>query len=285
MTLRSLEVFLAVTETGSMRAAAEKLFISQPSVSGVVADLEREYGVHLFERLGKRLYITPEGKKLSSYARRMLSLNDEIDRQMGSIEDDTPLRIGATVTVGTCLISRLICGLSGAAPYVLVNNTNKIEQQLLANQLDIALVEGTVQSDELLATPVIQDELQLICAATHPLATQKSISLKRLAQERLIMREHGSGTRRTLDELFAAESLPCCIGWECNNTQAILNAVESGLGVAILSPRLLPVGSALVAVPIAGHRTRRSFSLVIHKDKFVTAKLQAFIDLCKAWEP
>lgn len=70
MTLRSLEVFLAVVEGGSMRAAAERLYISQPSVSGVVADLEDEYGVRLFERLGKKLCITQEGEQLAGYARR-----------------------------------------------------------------------------------------------------------------------------------------------------------------------------------------------------------------------
>ena len=102
MTLRAMEVFLAVVDTGSMRAAAETLYISQPSVSGVIADLEKEYGVRLFERLGKKLYITPEGETLAGYARRMLSLREEADRRMGSLADDTPLRIGATVTVGAC---------------------------------------------------------------------------------------------------------------------------------------------------------------------------------------
>ena len=284
MTLRGLEVFLAVVESGSMRAAAEQLYISQPSVSGVVADLEEEFGVRLFERMGKRLFITQEGEQLASYARRMLSLNREIFRQMRTSSRRMPLRIGASVTVGSSVMPQLVQKLEGTPPYVFVGNTGVVEQKLLRNELDVALVEGRVKSEDLLVTPVIRDRLALVCTAEHPFAARESVRLSDLSRERLILREPESGTRQVLDLEFQRAGVPMRVGWECTNSQAILNAVRLGLGVALLSPRLLREGDGLVAVPIEDDPAQRWFSLVIHKDKYVRPPLQAFLDLCKSFK-
>lgn len=284
MTLRTMEVFLAVVDTGSMRAAAEKLFISQPSVSGVIADLESQYGIRLFERLGKKLYITPQGETLAGYARRMLSLSEEIDRRMGSIEDNTPLRIGATVTVGACVIGRILRQLDGPPARVMCNNTRVIEQQLLLSRLDAALVEGSVRSRDLLVRPVIRDQLMLICRRDSALASRPAVALDALSREPLLLRERGSDARTTLEKAFEERGLRVEAAWECNNTQAILNAVRQGFGVALLSPCLLDDGDgSLTAVPVSDCDLSRWFSLVIHRDKFISARLQAFLDLCSNW--
>lgn len=280
MTLRSLEIFLTVVERGTMHGAAEKLYISQPSVSGAVAELEREYGVRLFERLGKKLYITQEGKKLAGYARRMLILSRELERQMGAAGEEAPLRVGATVTVGTCLIGRILRRTGEASARVLVGNTPMMERLLLCNDLDAAIVEGQVQSEDLIVTPVIRDELRLICRHDHFLASRALVGLKDLADQPLILRESGSVTRKTLDRLFAAAGVPMKIAWECNNTQAILNAVEDGFGVSLLSPRLLKNETALCAVPVA-ENTERWFSLAVHKDKFISGRLRNFMERCQ----
>ena len=281
MTLRSLEVFLAVVEGGSMRAAAEQLYISQPSVSGVVGDLEEEFQVRLFERLGKKLYLTPEGRELAAYAQRMLALQREMQRHMGGLADELPLRVGASVTVGSSVISELMDRVKGPQPYVFVGNTGMIEQKLLRNELDAGLVEGHVESGDLSVEPLIRDELMLICRRDHPLAGRCAVDLSTLSRERLILREPESGVRRTVDREFQAAGLPMHIGWECNNSQAILRAVAAGCGVAILSPRLLPPHGDLTAVPISCPAMVRYFSLVVHKDKFLRPALRAFLEICR----
>ena len=286
MTLRAMEVFLAVVDTGSMRAAAETLYISQPSVSGVIADLEKEYGVRLFERLGKKLYITPEGETLAGYARRMLSLREEADRRMGNLADDTPLRIGATVTVGACVIGDLLRRLPGPPARVLCNNTRVIEQQLLTNRLDAALVEGRVRSRDLRATPVIRDCLLLICRQDSAFAGRAGVPLAEIAAAPLLLRERGSDTRAALDRVFEERGLRAQVAWECNNTQAILNAVRQGFGVALLSPCLLRgQGEGLAAVPVSDCDFTRWFSVAVHRDKFIGERLRAFLDLCAQWQP
>ena len=284
MTLRNLEVFLAVVETGSMRSAAERLYISQPSVSGVVSDLESEYHIRLFERLGKKLFITPEGERLAGYARRMLALNAELERQMRTAEAESPLRVGATVTVGASVMPELLQQLDGAPPYVFVGNTGMIEQKLLRNELDAALVEGRPQSEDLVVTPVIRDRLMLICPADHPMAKQASVRIEELDGVPLVMREPESGTRHVLDQEFADAGAAMHLAWECNNTQALLEAVRSGFGVAILSPRLLRGVDGLTAVPIESKQMERWFSLMLHKDKFLRPRLQEFLNLCRIYK-
>ncbi len=283
VTLRAMEVFLQVVRTGSMRGAAEKLFISQPSVSGVIADLEREYGVRLFERLGKKLYITAQGETLAEYARRMLALSEEMDRKMGGLGDGAPLRIGASVTVGACVLGEILKRLEGPPARVTCDNTRIIERQLLLSRLDAALVEGRITSPDLSVTPVIRDVLMLICRGDSPLAARTCVPLEEIARHPLLMREKGSATRAALDSLFEARGLRLEPQWECNNTQALLGAVAQGFGVALLSPRLIGPQDGLKAVPVSGCDLSRWFSLVVHKDKFITARLRAFCDLCAAW--
>ena len=286
MTLRTMEVFLKVVDTGSMRAAADALYISQPSVSGAIAELEREYGVRLFERLGKKLYITPEGETLAGYARRLLALREEIDRRMGRLAEDTPLRVGASVTVGACVIGEILRFFPGPPVHVLCNNTRVIEQQLLTNQLDAALVEGRVRSRDLRAAPVFRDELMLICRADSPFAARPSVPLREIAAAPLLLRERGSDTRAELERAFDARGLRANVSWECNNTQAILNAVRGGFGAALLSPLLLRgQGADLAAVPVADADFSREFCAVVHRDKFLSPRLRAFLDACARWRP
>lgn len=279
MTLRHLEIFLKVADTGSMRAAAEELFITQPTVSGSVAELEKECNALLFERLNKRLYITDAGKKLKTYARKMLSLQDEIIRQIASAEDNTPLNIGATVTIGTCVIPEYISKMEGIKTKVLIDNTAKIEQGILNNTLDIGLVEGRISSDYVIATPFMRDEMMLICREDNRFAKKTGVTLEEIKNEPMILREENSGTRVVIDEAMEAAGVKVDVLWNCNNTQAILNAVRMGIGVSILSPRLLEGYAGLSAVPIQDVSIERDFQLLVHKDKYISRNLEYVIEL------
>lgn len=281
MTLRHLEIFLKVADTGSMRAAAEELFITQPTVSGSIAELEKECNVLLFERLNKRLYITDAGKKLKIYARKMLNLQDEIIRQIASAEDNTPLNIGATVTIGTCVLPEYISKMEGIRTKVLIDNTAKIEQGILNNTLDIGLVEGRISSDDVIATPFMRDEMMLICREDNRFAKKNGVTLEEIKNEPMIFREENSGTRVVIDEAMEAAGVKVDVLWNCNNTQAILNAVRMGIGVSILSPRLLEGYAGLSAVPIRDVSIERDFQLLVHKDKYISRNLEYVIELIR----
>jgi len=283
MTLRNLEIFITVVEVGTMRGAANQLFISQPSVSGAISDLEKECGTKLFERMNKKLFITVAGEKLLKSARRMVNLNKEIHYQMEHIEENTRLRIGATVTVGTCVMTDIIQRMVELSPYVFVNNTHEIEHQLLSNQLDIALVEGTVQSEELMVLPTIPDELVLVCPKGTPLSKNELVTLSDIEGKLMILREKGSGTRKSFEDILTERDCSVELLWECNNTEAILNAVRSGFGMTVISKRLVEKRNDLVAIPFGDCDLHRYFSLVFHKDKYISQRIKDFINLCDAF--
>lgn len=283
MTLRNLEIFITVVEAGTMRGAADRLFISQPSVSGAISEMEKECGTKLFERMNKKLFITLAGEKLLKYARRMVNLNQEIHYQMEHIEANTRLRIGATVTVGTCVMTDVIQKMEEISPYVFVNNTHEIEHQLLTNQLDIALVEGTVQSEELLVVPTIADELVLVCEKHHPLAQKQGVTLQDIEGALMILREKGSGTRQSFEDVLQDSGVSVELLWECNNTEAILNAVKKGFGMTVISKRLVEGRKDLVAISFSDCNLHRYFSLVYHKDKYISSRIQGFMALCSTF--
>ena len=278
MTIRHLEIFLRVAETKSMSTAAKELFISQP-VSGSIAELEREYNVRLFERLNKRLYITEAGEKLRIYAGKMLNLQNEIQRQMSSAEDTTPVRIGATVTIGTSLLPGYISRIKETNILVSIDNTQNIRQGILNNTLDMGLVEGRITDEDVKAIPFMKDEMMMICRKDYKYAGKETISLSEINGEPMILREENSGTRMVIDEAYERAGVKLNVLWNCNNTQTILNAVEAGIGISILSPKLLKRYTELTAVPIRDSYIERDFQLVLHKDKFIGRKMHKIINL------
>ena len=163
MTIRHLRVFIAVVDAGSMTAAAKKLFIAQPSVSQTISELESYYKIRLFERLSKKLYITEEGKRFLSYARHIVSSFDEMEHKMRQAAGNSVLKIGASITVGTCVLSKLYELFLARYPKVdiesVVDNTTVIEEMVLKSQLDFGLVEGPIHSKDIISKPFMDDEL------------------------------------------------------------------------------------------------------------------------------
>ena len=184
MTIRHLKVFLAVAETGKMSAAADQLFIAQPSVSQAIADIEKYYNVRLFERISRKLYITPAGEQLLDYARHIVALFDEMELEMKYSAEHTTLKIGGTVTVGTTILSELVSRFEAENPpvtlTVLVDNTPVIESMILKSDLDLGIVEGEVSSEDLIQIPAVEDEMVLICGPGHPFSGRKTVSLDEL---------------------------------------------------------------------------------------------------------
>lgn len=286
MTLRNMRIFLAVADCGSMSEAAKHLCIAQPSVSGTIAEIEEQYGIRLFERLGRRLYITATGKRLEEYARQILSSFDAMELDLRNADETTSLRLGATLTVGSCLmtdlVERFLQQNPPAMPRVFVYNTARIEQMLLRSELDAAVVEGKVESKDLRMRVVMQDPLVLLTSPRHnPFEKKTTIYRQDLAEIPFVMREQGSGTRALFEQKM--EGIPICEQWTCNNNAAVLDAAERGFGCAVISRRLaMPriLRGALVEVPVADMTFERSYSLVWHKNKYISDSLQLFLDLC-----
>ena len=148
MTLRHLEIFCAVCAQGSFTRAAEKLNMAQPAVSAAVRELEEYYGVKLFDRISRRLYLTEAGKRFQQYASHVASLFDDMEKEMRDWEALGVLRIGASITIGSWLLPGYVKRFSKKYPgmdvRVSVEQSERLEKRLLNNELDFALMEGVV---------------------------------------------------------------------------------------------------------------------------------------------
>ncbi len=290
MTIRHLKLFIEVAETGKMSKAAAKFYISQPTVSQSIADLESHYGVRLFERLNQRLYITDAGKQLLEMAKQVVASFDQLERTMIESAKTPTLWVGATVTVGTSLAGRIAASFqreyADAQLRVFVDNTATIEEKLLCGELDAALVEGEIKSRDLLVTPAVDDYLCLACSCQHPFANRKEISIGELANERFILREEGSGTRERFVRFMQAEGVPLNIAWVSSNSEAIKNAVMQNLGLSVISLRLIEREVKEGKICVVRFQScgscencifHRKFSLVVHKNKFITPALTALL--------
>lgn len=291
MTSRHWKIFVAVAECGTMSQAARDLQITQPSISQAISEIEREYSVLLFERVGKRLYLTDTGRSFLPYTKRLLSMEDELDEFLRSAASRKQIRIGATVTVGTCLISPLVEELERRIPgirtVVSVANTQIVENRLLSGELDVGLVEGLVRSPDLRWEPAICDELVFVCSRNHPFCGREQIALSDLTKQSLILREQGSGTRAQLESLLRLRGVAADVRWDCSSTEAILNAVARGHGVSVLSRRLVSDyarGDALWTATFSDADFSRTFSLTYYKDKLLTEEMLCFIEICKAFD-
>ena len=289
LTMRHLKIFLAVAEKRSMSEAAAKLYLSQPTVSQAIGEVERLYGVRLFERYPKGLRLTAAGEMLRSRAEEAVASFDGLDALMRGAAPRPALRVGATLTVGSTVLCPILDGLRAALPdidlSVFVDNTAAIEARLLRNDLDAALVEGRVRSGELAAEAVMDDRLILVCAPEHPFARRASVPPEELSGQPFLLRERGSGTRALLEADLSARHISVDVKWECHSSTAIKEAVKRNYGLGVLSARL--VGPELASgelreVPVAGCAWTRFFLLCVHRDKAVTPALETFARLARS---
>ncbi len=286
MTLRSLEIFESVARLGKMSLAANELYIAQPTISQAIAELEREYGIQLFDRLSKKLFITQTGKQFLEYAKIILSTAQEMEKAMGNLSVHNTILFGATISVGKCILTDIVKTFEALYPNttikVTIDNTTIIENLLLESKLDLALVEGNIKSTELMVTPAIPDCLVLVCQKDHPLSRRDSINIKELERYPFILREEGSGTRETFTNALREHNVHIDVKWSCHGFDSIMEAVLANQGMTVISRRIAePFVSEgkLCIVQIEGIQMNRSFSLVHHKTKYMNDTMRNLINL------
>ncbi|WPC43785.1 LysR family transcriptional regulator [Clostridium sp. JS66] len=289
MTLRHFKIFVAVCDKMNMTKASDTLFMSQSAVSQAISELENHYGLRLFERLSKKLYITQAGEKLLSYARYIIKLNIELENEMKTLNEKGSIRIGASVTVGAYVLPKLVSHFQRENTEVDIQvyeeNTTKIEKMLLHDEIDLALVEGETTNSDIINKPFMNDELVLICGANHRFSKLSYIEPYELEKEKFIIREEGSGTRKTFEDKMMENQLTWQVTWICNNTDTIKTAVAEGLGVSVISRNSVMNeldSGILCEIPIKGIKFKRKFKIIYHKNKYLTEIMQHFMDYCEA---
>lgn len=281
MTIRHLRIFVEVADTGKMSTAAEHCYLSQPTVSQAIKELEEHYQVKLFERLSKKLFITEEGKMLLNYARQVLRQFDELESSLLLKGRKRRLRLGASVTVGNCLLPGIVENLKEKRPeteiYTCVNNTAFLEEELLRAELDVGVIEGRIQSPELISIPIVKDYLVLACGKRHPFYEKEELELSELEGQPFIMREGGSGTRELFENFLEKRHVGITVCGDYASSEAMKESVMKNGCLAVISIRLLmnEIENGNIKAFRSDHAEwDRSFKLVYHKDKFISEDIQ-----------
>ena len=265
------------------------LYLVQPAVSRAVAELEEYYGVRLFDRIGRRLYLTEAGRRMWEYAVHICGLFDDLEKGLRGWDEQGVLRVGASITIGSQFLPGYVDAFRAAHPgvdvRVWVGPSEQLEEKLLHNTLDVALMEGPVHGSALTAEEYMADTLAVVCAPGRPFTQGQTVPLDAFRVQRFLLREKGSGTREQFDSAAAAAGFTVAPVWESTSTLALVNAATRGLGVAVLPLRMAAdaLEKGQVAVfRVDGLDLSRKFRLVHHRDKFLTASAREFLALCRA---
>lgn len=288
MNIRLFRIFLTVCETGSMTQAAHLLYMTQPSVSQAISDLEREYSTHLFERLNHHLFLTEAGAHLRSYANHIVNLTDQAKAELIELGSAGSLRVGASQTVGAYLMPAILHQFKTDQPQVelfsLVDNTRVIENQILEDQIDLGVVEGNISSRFITEQKLCTDELVIVCGTDHPLFKKAEPLIADLAGESFLIREAGSGTRDLFELRMREFGLVWKIGGVYSNTESIKQAVCKSLGLAAL-PKISiseeELKGMVRGIQIKGLELQRNFNLIFHKQKYFTPAMRKFVLTCE----
>jgi len=240
LNLHRLWIFMQVVECGGFSAAAQKLYMSQPSVSNQVRQLERSLHATLIDRSGARIRPTAEGDVLMEYARRVFLLADEA---VSAIQQVSGLKtgrlvIGGTTTVGTYLLPQLLARFRQDHPGVecdiFVGNAVQVMEHLVDGEIGLAVFAGKPSASQLVMVPILSDRLVLVTAPDHPLAGT-TVSPAALSKERFLVRERGSSTRDEAEEALEQWELTTVQKSEMWGPETLKQSVSAGLGIALIS--------------------------------------------------
>lgn len=287
-TLKQLSIFITVAEKLRMSDAAKALYVSQPTVSQTVSDLEYELGVELFDRSHKQLALTSHGKLLLTHARRVI---EQVEIMTSAVKDATPmreLRIGCTLSIANTILAPICAQLkenhSDIRSSFIIENTRSLENRLLHNELDIALIEGQVKSDHIAKLPLVKDTLMVICHRSHPFWHRETILPEELSGQNFILRELGSGTRTIFENYLQMAKVSVNVVGESASTAAIIDLVRHGLGLGVISYRCVEryADDDLVhACSIRDMPMDRLFYICYNTKMPIRTQMQDFIEACK----
>ncbi|MDD6023953.1 MAG: LysR family transcriptional regulator [Oscillospiraceae bacterium] len=287
MTTRHLRIFSAVYQSGSMTAAAKQLYMTQPSVSQAIRELENHYQVRLFERMHHRLYPTPSGEQLFQYARQVLGIFEEMESSMQSAQQTQALELGLFFTAGMLVhpwLKKFRCVHPNTEVHVRCYKGSELKRLLRSNLLDLAIMEESTGDEDLIQEIFAEDRLIAVTATDDPLLEKDSITVEELGRLPLLLREQGAGVRDQFQRHMNDLGIQLKFHWESASSLVLLDACRHREGVAIL-PYELARGALergeVAELPVTGIDFRRRMALTWHRDKYITSAMEDFMNIVR----
>jgi DNA-binding transcriptional LysR family regulator len=293
MDLWQLNIFCKVVELEGFSKAAKAVHLSQPTISSHIKDLENHFECQLIDRLDKKAVPTKAGELLYSYACKLISLRDKTETAMAEFQGKIKGRlfIGGSTIPGGYILPRLIGAFTKDYPGITISlrigDTDQIIQDTLSGVLELGIVGAKTSDKKILQEKLIEDEMRLIVSADHKWSRKKSINLTMMFQEPFIIREHGSGTLKSIqlslmDKGYSSERLNIIA--EMGSTEAVIQGIKNKVGISILSTiavaEELQAGT-LKALTIKGLNLKRSFYITRHRHRSASPLSKAFMEFLK----
>ncbi len=284
ITLRQLKVFEAVARHLSFSRAAEELHLTQPAVSMQVKGLEGQTGLPLYEQVGKRIHLTEAGTELARFAREVHSGLKDCEDTLAAIRGVSGGRLHlAVVSTAKYFAPRLLAEFSRRHPGVTVKlsvtNREQVIGELQANQVDLAIMGQPPRGLDVVATAFAKHPTGIIASPEHPFARKRNIELSRLAGENFLIREPGSGTRMSMERVFADRGVKLSSSMELASNETIKQAVMAGMGLSFLSLHTVGLELAagkLVRLDVNGTPVTRDWNVVFRGGKRLSPIAESF---------
>jgi len=289
---RRLQVFHAVAKHLSFTKAAEALFMTQPAVTFQIRQLEEHFDTRLFDRAHGRIALTAAGQVALEYAEKILGMSAELDTRLKEMSGQVagPLLIGASTTIAEFMLPQVLGEFKsrypGVVPRLFVANSEAVQARIAERTLDLGFIEGESHLPSLVTDTCSEDELQVVCAPSHPLAKAGSVAPKALTEHAYISREPGSGTREVIDHYLQKAGVPpdaLQVVMELGSPEALKGLAATGLGFAIMSRATVAKETQLgqlVRIPLAPRLTRH-LSVVYPKERFHSRLVNSFVQFAK----
>jgi DNA-binding transcriptional LysR family regulator len=275
---RRLKIFHTVARLLNFTKAAEELHMTQPAVTFQIRQLEEQFNTRLFDRTHNKVTLTDVGRQVYTYSDRILKLYEEMTRNITEMTGDVSgsVTLGASTTIAEYMLPLLIGEFKNKFPEVMINlresNTEDIVSMVENNDIDLGIVEGSVNNKNIVVEECKMDHLVVIMPNDHMLASEKKLRVEDFVSYPFICREHGSGTQEVITNYVEkhgnGEDLNVC--FELSSPEAIKGAVEAGMGLSIVSRatiiKELKLGT-LTAVELRPS-LERPFSFVRQRYKF-----------------
>lgn len=292
MNFNQLRAFYYAVKLGSLGAAAQALYITQPAVTKQIQQLQAAYGVKLLNRFGKRMVPTDAGEVLFDYADKIFQIENQMEESLRDFQhrNSGRLRIHAGESFGAYYLPFIINLFRKRYPKIHIAVNILPNQEVIENTVklenDMGFISYPVDHPKLVVRDVLEDRLVLIVPPSHPFARKKSLDPRKLNGQALIMHEKGSATREIVDGFLQKHRLSVFITLEHSNNEAIKRAVEEGIGISLISEHVVREEvrrKSLKAVPLPEPTLRRKFYLIYHKDKYLSQPFQMFINMVNQW--
>ena len=292
-TIRQLQIFSVAATHLSFARAAEKLYLTHAAISLQIKQLEDVFGTQLFDRIGKRVFLTEAGEILLDHARQILQSLKEADESLMALKGLKGGRVAIAVTstaeyFAPGLLAEFRKAQADVRVRLLVDNREEVSRLLISNEVDMAIMGRPPADMEAEAVSFAPHPLVLVAAAGHPLLAKPRLAVADLAEETMIVREAGSGTRSAMEEFFLEHAVKPRIGMEMGSNEAIKQAVVAGLGVSFISQHTLGLelsAGRLAVLKVNGTPVIRRWFLVRHKSKRLTPALGAFWEFVLKFAP